>query len=554
MKKYFYLLLIYTIPLWGQNNAGILHERIYLQTDKQTYLAGELLWMKIFTVDINKHPLLFSKIVYVELLDEAASITRCKIDLSNGIGEGWLELPSDIPSGYYRLVAYTRFMRNENPDVFFEKNIGIINLLQANATRKKEADNTASSFEEKTANTFSLSTDNLSYNTRNQGYVALDGLPENIWTLSISVTGKDLMTIPGINPIQEWRKQLVESTENDFTGDFLPEYEGHIITGKVVDVNNEADIPSTPFVSFLSFPGKEICLFVGKPDSRNQVSFYTTCTSGIEEMVTAVFNASDKKYRVDIQNPYIQNHTQKSLPVLHLDSTHADQLLKRSVALQVLYSFTGDSLAKQKISDSYFKNKPTTSYPLDEYTRFTTMNEVITEFVTGVRFRRQRLEIVVSKGNYYDFGTPLVLLDGIPITNHQVIFNYNPLLVQRIDLYSGIHAFGGQTFDGIIAFSTYRYDYPDLKVDQTTQFVNYEGTQARRRFYIPDYSDDENRQSRFPDYRHTLLWSPNVQTQGKSSIQIPFNTSDFTGEFQVVVEGLTKDGNVVYAKSSFVVN
>ena len=47
-----------------------LPEKIYLHTDKTFYLAGEIIWFKIYYVDGIKHqPLDLSKVVYVELVD-----------------------------------------------------------------------------------------------------------------------------------------------------------------------------------------------------------------------------------------------------------------------------------------------------------------------------------------------------------------------------------------------------------------------------------------------------------------------------------------------------
>jgi hypothetical protein len=71
------------------------------------------------------------------------------------------------------------------------------------------------------------------------------------------------------------------------------------------------------------------------------------------------------------------------------------------------------------------------------------------------------------------------------------------------------------------------------------------------RFQTPDYSEENSRQSRMPDARHTLLWSPNINTDGETTVIIPFNTSDLTGEFQATVEGITKDGKFIFATVFF---
>ena len=97
--------------------------------------------------------------------------------------------------------------------------------------------------------------------------------------------------------------------------------------------------------------------------------------------------------------------------------------------------------------------QPDWSYLLDEYTRFTTMEEVVIEFIPGLRFRKmdgvRRLAVLTEERIGYTIGNSLVLLDGIPIVDHEIIFKYDPLKIRKIDVYKGKYVFGGQIFDGI---------------------------------------------------------------------------------------------------------
>lgn len=151
----------------------------------------------------------------------------------------------------------------------------------------------------------------------------------------------------------------------------------------------------------------------------------------------------------------------------------------------------------------------------------------------------------------YTIGNSLVLLDGIPITDHEIIFKYDPLKIRKIDVYKGKYVFGGQIFDGIASFSSYEHNYPGLVVDNSTQFFDYEGTQAQRIFYMPAYRTEAEKRSPVPDFRHTLLWRPDIRTNGESSISIPFTTSDMTGDFTITIEGLTQTGEALYATEQF---
>ena len=62
--------------LWAGQTvlAGELRERVYLQTDKQFYLSGELVWMKFIATDLDQRLSDVSKVGYVELLDSASAV------------------------------------------------------------------------------------------------------------------------------------------------------------------------------------------------------------------------------------------------------------------------------------------------------------------------------------------------------------------------------------------------------------------------------------------------------------------------------------------------
>ena len=69
--------------LWAGQTllAGELRERVYLQTDKQFYLSGELVWMKFIATDLDQRLSDVSKVGYVELLDSASAVVQARLVL-----------------------------------------------------------------------------------------------------------------------------------------------------------------------------------------------------------------------------------------------------------------------------------------------------------------------------------------------------------------------------------------------------------------------------------------------------------------------------------------
>ena len=536
-------------PAFAKNT---LRERVYIQTDKQTYLAGELMWVKFYLTNETGMPLSFSKVGYVELLDESSAQVQIKLDISNGVGEGWMELPLSLSTGNYLLTAYTRNMRNEGEVVFFRKTIAVINTFRTDAAVAIDTVPDVVVSPVLQDNNISVSTEKPIYATRTRSEVLIKGLPENIHSLSISIAGEDFTA--GTENIVKWHDRQPEHSGIQMKNDFLPEYEGHIISGKIIDVKTNETPSVGGIYSLLGFTGDRIRLFGGIADNMYNIQFITERITGTKELAVAATTLSDNKNRVIIQSPFA-THSEIELPAFRMNPQWEEQLQLRNVGLQVLYAYHADSMSRVDTTFTHFQWKPDRLYILDEYTRFTTMEEVVIEFIPSLRFRRfdnkRFLTIYFEDSRSFSLGNTLVLLDGIPITDHDIIFNYNPLLLNKIEIYKDKFAFGNKRFEGIVSFTSYKNDYPGLVLDETTQIFDYEGTQAHRYFYAPSYPEKSEAQRKIPDYRHTLLWMPEVYTDGSPNLSLPFCTSDLTGDFQVTIEGLTKDGKTIKGTSFF---
>ena len=512
-------------------------ERLHTLTDKRLYLSGELLWLKLCLTDEAGLPLDDSRIGYVELLDESGPVAQAQIALQAGVGEGWLELPAPLPSGYYRLVAYTRQMRNQGEADRCGQLIAVVNTLRE--AERVPSDSALQAPSQPTESNLRLTLDRSTLARREQGTLRIEGLPANLHTLAVSIAGEEFMPLPDLPTAAPIPSTATQS---------LIDYEGAVIEGTLIDLRTGETAQQTNGVTaWLGGIGNEIQLFSGQIDATGTVRFYTKGLNGVKEMATTTQATNGGSYRVDLQSPFA-THPALQLPPLKVNPAWRRALTQRHVGLQVTRLFTADSMSRVEPSLPLFHWTPTKSYRLEEYTRFPTMGETIFEFVEAVSFRteqgRHNLFVLLSdlSNNSVSLHPPLVLLDGIPLLDPEWIYRYDPALVERIDVYRDRYAFGGQQFEGIVAFYTHRHNYPTLKLDKRTQLFDFAGTQPHRRFYAPDYADTSARESRLPDYRHTLLWLPEVETNGSAEVTLPFSTSDLPGRYRVSVEGITREG------------
>ncbi|MFZ4261549.1 hypothetical protein ACFRAE_05870 [Sphingobacterium sp. HJSM2_6] len=109
-------------------------EKLHIHTDRNVYGVGETIWYKLYNVVGWENNLsVLSNIGYVELISPAGEVVAKKVNaIFSGIGVGEIELVDSLVEGSYRMRSYTNWMKNSDPDYFFEKVINIGNVRSDN--------------------------------------------------------------------------------------------------------------------------------------------------------------------------------------------------------------------------------------------------------------------------------------------------------------------------------------------------------------------------------------------------------------------------------------
>ena len=107
-------------------------EKVYVHTDRNFYYSGEDIWFKTYLVDASDNQVTdHSNNLHIDLVSPSAIIIDSHvIRIENGLGNGDFTLSEDLPTGQYQLRAYTHYMRNFGDQLFFYKDISIINPLE----------------------------------------------------------------------------------------------------------------------------------------------------------------------------------------------------------------------------------------------------------------------------------------------------------------------------------------------------------------------------------------------------------------------------------------
>jgi len=339
---------------------------------------------------------------------------------------------------------------------------------------------------------------------------------------------------------------------------YSPEPRGFVLTGTVT--NTITNVPAANIKTFLSVPGKNIQLYAARSNQQGQVMFQMKDFFGVNKIVMQTDLQMDSIYQFKIDDVFSHQFTNGALPTFTLAAKFKDRILTRSIHAQVERIFYADSSKFVKIpADTVvFYGKPNSRYYLDDYTRFAAMEDVLREYV-GAVFVRKKNNIfhfwVLDELNGTVFrDNSMVLLDGVPVFREAEILAYDPLKVKKLEIITRKFFLGPAVFNGIVSFTTPAGNLADFPLDARSLVQNYEGLQQQREYYSPRYESVADRNSRLPDFRDLLFWTPEVKPDANGRYAIEFYSSDTNGKYEIVVQGLTKDGRPGSTTATFEVN
>ena len=235
-------------------------------------------------------------------------------------------------------------------------------------------------------------------------------------------------------------------------------------------------VQNEPISADIAFVGKDIRYVQGQVESGGNTLFYTSHVYGTNDVVAAAWNINGEPFRMNILSPFSEKLPQ-NLPSLKL-YRNKKRLLERSIGIQLQQVTVLDSLDHAIPLQSCYGLQPYLNYNLDEYTRFNTMTETFVEFVRSVIIRKvngkRRLRVLKEGEKRFNIGNTLVLLDGVPIHDHEDILKYNPRLVKKIEIYNGRYGFGGEVFECMISLTTQRGDLPSIQLSDDSRLTVYE--------------------------------------------------------------------------------
>lgn len=539
-------------------------ENTKLVINTNVLLAGESLQYKIYNhTDLNTTSSL-SKVAHVSLRGAKDSlIFEHKLRLEKGMAQGFFFIPTMLSTGVYQLVGYTNFSLNNSENGISLKKIYVFNpYITRNVSLGNEIDSTQrvrispntikDVLPRPEISDISLKTDKPTYAIRENVILTVENLN------GVNGFGNYALSVRRLDPVQISDPQGRSKTYKmqDRKVFYIPELRGELIFGRVLPLNGEKPIENQE-VTF-SVPGKEYIFKMAR--TNRQGRFFISIDEPYEttNSIIQVVGHDKEQYKIVLDDIIFSSTEMKSNNDLHLDSGIKNWLQERSIQLQIQNAYFNERsiVVSEKASNDRFHGNVGKDYLLDDYTRFSTLEETFVEVITLARIRRkdgkETFEVFDPYNPYkkgpFSSRDPLLLLDGVLVQDHDEVLGYSANDIERIHVFPGPYRYGPEVFWGIIDIMSKKGDFkPRLNGEYIKEF-ELESPLLNKRYSSPDYSS--NMFQRTPDYRTQLFWAPNVRVDSKEFLQ-HFYTSDVAGTYQIILEGYTDEGKYVMEKQYF---
>ena len=563
IKHILLLFVLINTQLSSAQQTVTLDETIFIHTNAATLISGETLLYKVYCLkSSDKTPSGISKVAYVELVDDnKKSVFKTKISLENASGQGDYFIPTTLKTGTYKLIGYTNWMLNKPFSELFQLNINIINPYKVDektASQNIFAGNTNTTAESLKNENVTLNLNKKIFSNHELVDLKIKSSNANYTNGTYSLSVRKLDNIPAQNQISAVdfaagnAYLAVLDLKNENQKIILPEVRGEIISGKISAKNNSDKIDNISVG--LSIPGKSFAFKVVQTDKNGNFIFNVNQTFYSSNIILQIIDEKANNYELTVNNAPEIDYTKVSFEKdAKLSYTIKESLLERSISSQVENAYFHkkvDNIEKTPTVEPFYYPL-TKEYILDDYTRFKTLKETITEVAVEAYSKQKddKLYLHVNDPSVFpQLPNPaLVLVDGLYLENQNDLLTYNMKNVYKIEIIVGRYYVGAKSFNGLISFTTFDKDF---KSTQTGSFIakpTILRPQPKKIYNKVKYENTADNE-RIPDFRNQLFWNPDVQLNQDS--ETSFYTSDLSGTFEIRLEGFTKSGIPVSIKEN----
>lgn len=323
----------------------------------------------------------------------------------------------------------------------------------------------------------------------------------------------------------------------------LPESRNEILEGKLLgkDSENIKDV-------YLSFPHEEYQLVTSSVEEDKSFKLHYVSPKVNSVAYLGVFQNTEN-LDFDLESPFIGSTLKFDFKQVNFSPEQLKEIEEKSINIQIQDVYAAQEVDSISEPNNIPWQKPIINYEfeylLENYKKFKTIEEHLTEYVTGARVKDNSIKITQINTTRNLSSTSLILLDGVPVSSEQVL-KINPLQIKSIRIRRDLVFLYSTVFNGVLEFTTHNGAVSEMKIDNAIK-MNIDPLQKTTAF--ADFIPEDNN---IPDRNDQLLWFP-IQKVENGNLSLQFTTSDLEGTFKVEIEGFSSEGKAVTLEQYFTV-
>ena len=336
-------MLLMPAVLTGQSR---LRERVYVSTDREVYVAGDAVWMSAYCVDAASGSLsTFSKTAYVEVHSSEGMVRTAKISLESGRGGARMTLPNTLPTGNYRLIAYTALGASEEG---FDPSTGARTISVFNTFSNERIEGGVVVAGQAPAAAAMPQAGGLAVSASpapGTGRITVSNHGSEAVSFSLSVRHEDGIPAPEGGRIADFVGAMrALPAARGFDPSVIPEYEGEIIRARVTGTDAEGLRAVQDKYAFISSPGEGENIYTAPISADGTVTFFTSNIYGEQNMFLEIEGVDrDNICHLELVSPFLDLEP-GVIPSLTLSPEYSEALELRGVAMQLERNFNTDTL------------------------------------------------------------------------------------------------------------------------------------------------------------------------------------------------------------------
>ncbi|NOQ27526.1 MAG: hypothetical protein GQ564_19360 [Bacteroidales bacterium] len=377
----------------------------------------------------------------------------------------------------------------------------------------------------------------------------------NTNNLTSDIQGQIMVLYDNAIDYELFKNKIKKTTETNL--EYIPEVRDLTISGMLRNKVTKEPIPNHNVYLSVLFNSPQF--HINKTQENGEFIFSLNNVQGTNDifLCSETFTEAENQHELLIKSSFSSDIPSFDKVPIFIDYKEKELIEQLYLDAQIQEKFNSKStdINDNNITESIFNlndNKITVNP--NDYIDLETFQELFYEIVPHVMLKKLKDQYyfkVLDENDYMLVGTPLVIVDRIPIFDPNKVVELDPSQIKKIEIIYKTYILGSHTINGVIMITTNTDNFADIKLPESATFLEYQTLENKSNSsFLNENKTDSSK--KIPNFRTTLYWNPQLELSNEAK-DIQFNATDRKGTYDIVVKGYNSNGQFFYGKNQITI-